>query len=107
MNVRNRPLGPCLKCAKPMVFGTVKKPPRGKVAHKSRRLCRGCFAWAEYNDRLQDYPMIYRRRQDLINAAADLGEIGMKRLEICRYLGVSRDAFERAHQRAKVRMVPV
>lgn len=98
-------LPPCRRCTKPMVPGTAKKVPRGKVAHKSRHLCRGCFVIERQAGRLDAYPLVTRRQHEIIRTAAELAEAGMTRLEIISYLGVSRGAFERAHYRAGVKLV--
>lgn len=100
-------LPPCRRCDTPMVPGTTKVIPGGMVAHKSRHLCRECFAIERQAGRLDNYSRITRSQRDVIFAAADLAEVGMKRIEIIDYLGMSRAAFERAHQRAGVRMMPI
>lgn len=88
-----------------MIPGTAStEPPPGFVVHKSRHLCRRCFAQARHFGQLDDYPTIYRRRAEVIEEAAFLAEQGLKRLEIIGKLGMSREAFERAHQRARVPM---
>lgn len=87
-----------------MVPGTVEEPPPGFVAHKSRRLCRACFAHVIQVGLLSDYPRVYRRRAEVIEEAAFLAEQGLKRPEIVIKLGMTPSAFERAHQRARVQM---
>jgi hypothetical protein len=87
-----------------MVPGTVLEPPPGFVAHKSRHLCRRCFAHVMQLGLLDDYPTVNRRRTDVIEEAAFLAQQGLKRLEIIGKLGMTRQAFERAHQRARVPM---
>lgn len=87
-----------------MVPGTVSEPPPGFVAHKSRHLCRACFAHVLHFGLLDDYPTVNRRSSEMIEEAAFLAGQGLKRLEIIAKLGMSREAFERAHQRAKVAM---
>jgi transposase-like protein len=88
-----------------MVPGTVEtRPPPGFVVHKSRHLCRRCFAHARHFGQLDQYPRVYRRAAEVIEDAAFLAEQGLKRMEIITKLGMSRSAFERTHQRAGVRM---
>jgi hypothetical protein len=88
-----------------MVPGTVStEPPPGFVVHKSRYLCRRCFAHARHFDQLANYPTVYRRRAEVIEEAAFLAGQGLRRLEIIVKLGMTPSAFERAHQRARVQM---
>jgi hypothetical protein len=88
-----------------MVPGTVEtQPPPGFVVHKSRHLCRRCFAWARGHGVLDDYPTVYRRAAEVIEETTFLAEQGLKRMEIIVKLGMSRSAFERTHQRAGVQM---
>lgn len=82
----------------------VTQPPPGFVVHKSRHLCRRCFAHARHFGTLDQYPTIYRRAAEVIEEAAFLAEQGLRRMEIIAKLGMSREAFERTHQRAGAKM---
>jgi len=77
--------------------------PEDAVVHSARGLCAGCWSWAEYHGRLDEFPKLQRTAASVVEEHEFLAAQGLGPDEIATRLGMRRTSMERALYRHRAR----
>jgi len=94
----------CLRCGQSMVDGKTyvanPKIQRKYSRHYSRGLCRTCYSNEKYHGRLNDWPLLTRKRDELLEEWVLLRSAGVPIAQAAERMGISVIALDRALHRA-------